>query len=256
MHRRQSEAVERVTRSLRRDGAVRAIFLKGSIARREDDAHSDVDLYCIISSGEMKEFLQRRRKHVQEYRPVLYSSEVNFVAPQLVVVFDDLLHLDLYTTTRAGLPSTDEIHILHDPEELLADYRAEPLSLTDAGAAAAFDRFTFTLLEYDAARRRGQDLWAARLVSHLTGELGQVLRHLHQPEWGQLGIKGLQEHLPQELRERLRAACEAMTPHSHPVAARSLVQLAREVLEKLPPDVRAGVSERFFRRMARVIDQP
>ncbi len=253
MHERQAEAVRLVTDSLRRDRAVRAVFLKGSIARGTDDHLSDVDLYCLIRRGKLDSFLDRRLQHVRHYRPVIYHSESHFVAPQLVVVFDDRLHLDLYATTREDLTHTDEIRILHDPENLLQDYRPRTPSLTPAGVARAFNIFSFSLLEYEVACRRGDELWATRLAGHLAADVGRLLRHLHQPEWGQLGIKGLAEHLPRTRRQKLHVACSALGPDDHPSGVQSLVQLASDILDELPPAVRDEIFTDLFARNAEAI---
>lgn len=63
---RQLEAVEKVTQALKEDEAVRAIFLKGSMARDEGDEYSDVDLYCLVDSEEIEEFLPRRLEHLKQ----------------------------------------------------------------------------------------------------------------------------------------------------------------------------------------------
>ena len=44
----QEAAIQQVVYALKGDEAVRAVFLKGSIARGEQDEFSDVDLYCVV----------------------------------------------------------------------------------------------------------------------------------------------------------------------------------------------------------------
>lgn len=86
---RQEEAVKKVYSEIMRDKLVRAVFLKGSIARGECDEYSDVDFYCMVDEERKEEFLSKRIKYLESYKPLIYYSEENFVGPQIVAVFED-----------------------------------------------------------------------------------------------------------------------------------------------------------------------
>jgi predicted nucleotidyltransferase len=96
----QNEAIRVVSQALIKDSAVRAVFLKGSHARGEEDAFSDVDMYCLLNCDLMEGFLERRISYLENYRKLIYWSESDFVGPQIVGFFEDGLHFDLYTVTN------------------------------------------------------------------------------------------------------------------------------------------------------------
>lgn len=81
------------------DKAVKAVFLKGSIARGENDEFLDIDLYCLVKREKLDDFLNRRKNYLKEYRQLIFTRDVNHVGPQLVSVHRGrfFLHLINYT---------------------------------------------------------------------------------------------------------------------------------------------------------------
>jgi predicted nucleotidyltransferase len=108
---KQLDAIDKILPFVIKDDAVRAVFLKGSIARDEIDEYSDVDFYCMVKNEKMNDFLKRRVDYIEQYKPLIFCEDVNFVGPQIVGVFDNGLHFDLYTVTYDSLQRTDEIKL-------------------------------------------------------------------------------------------------------------------------------------------------
>jgi predicted nucleotidyltransferase len=52
------DATKCISDEILRDKLVEALFLKGSIARKEDDEYSDVDMYAAVSSENWNSFLK------------------------------------------------------------------------------------------------------------------------------------------------------------------------------------------------------
>ncbi|WP_097042131.1 hypothetical protein [Terribacillus aidingensis] len=50
------------------------------------------------------------------YREVLYSKELFIIAPQLIVVYDNLLTVDLFTVTEETFKHTNQFLVLYDPK--------------------------------------------------------------------------------------------------------------------------------------------
>ena len=215
----QLEAVETILKAVKECPEVKAAFLKGSLAKGTDDEYSDVDLYCLVDSAYLGQFLEKRLEILETYRPVIYHSESNFVGPQLVAVFDNGLHIDLYTVTLDSFPPAGQFRVLYDPDCLLDRFRA---GITDHSmpweqVVRCFHSFSFSMLEFYVAWGRGDQVWSARLASHLAGDLGIVWRCLYDPANGQLGTKRLETVLPADIRDKLRAAvrssCGDAIPH-------------------------------------------
>lgn len=252
---RQMAAVQAVLQAAVALPSVRAVFLKGSLARGAGDRYADVDFYCLVDQADLADFLPWREQLLQAYRPVIYLSQADFVGPQLVAVFDDGLHFDLYTVTPERFPLIGSLQVLHDPEHRLDSFL--PLQqdhrLPPAQVAERFNEFSFTLLEWQAAWGRQDLVWAARLASHLAGDLGVLLRHRYDPANGLLGSKRLEAVLPVQLKAMLRSALRDSCGDCPPRGVLTLCDLLRTAWWELPPEQTSPVDWRLFELMYRQI---
>lgn len=247
---KQEKAIQQVLHALRGDKAVRAVFLKGSIARGEQDEFSDVDLYCLVDKEKLEAFLPKRISYIESYKPLIYWSESNFVGPQIVGVYEDGLHLDLYTVTADAIPMKDAIKVLEDPEGLLQDYKGETHRITEEQLVRTVHEFTFSLLEFETAYKRGDLLWASRLGSHLTGDLSVIIRYLVNPDKAQLGFKRLYQELDEEMYHKWLSLMNHIGPNQLPSGVKQMVELAEQLLNQLPEHLLHKINLPFFTFMS------
>lgn len=243
---KQEEAVKKVYAKIMKDKLVRAVFLKGSIARGECDEYSDIDFYCMVEEDKKVEFLSKRIEYLEAYKPIIYCTNENFVGPQIVAVFEDGLHFDLYTVTRESLHYTDEVKVLYDPEGLLKNYKNEKFLLSDEEIAKYFDEATFMLLEFEAAYMRNDLVWASRLGSHISGYLSVILRYVYDKDNAQLGLKRLYKKMDDSMYEKYKNAMDLIGPSYLPDGVILLCEIAEEILEKLPEEISAKINKKFF----------
>lgn len=243
---KQLDAISKIVPILIEDNAVRAIFLKGSIARGEMDEFSDVDFYCLVEKEEIENFLAKRVTYMRHYRPLMFLEEVNFVCPQVVGVFDDGLHFDFYTVTVDSLNRTGEIKVLYDPERLLSQYRAESLAMTDDDIVKCFNSISFTMLEFVAAYNRKDLVWASRLGSHLTGDVSLILRYIYDPDHAKLGLKRLNKKLDKDKQSKLTNAVDLLGPSYLPQGVALLAEIVNELLEELPKEITDKMNKTFL----------
>lgn len=229
---KQFDAINTIMDSLKKDDAILSIFLKGSIASGKYDEWSDVDMYCLVDEDKEVGFLSRRIEHLESYKKIICKFDVNFVAPQIVAVFEDTLHLDLYTVTKNKTPTTDNIKILHDPMNLLSDYEAKSFSILDADIPNYFDEISFNFLEFEAAYMRKDYLWASTIASYMFDYTVTLIRHLYAPETAKLGIKKLNTVIDDHLYDRLLIIAEKMSPVDPLVGVRELINLIKEIAPK------------------------
>ncbi|WP_113928736.1 nucleotidyltransferase domain-containing protein [Bacillus sp. P14.5] len=216
---RQRNAITALTNSLRTDDDVQAIFLKGSFGRGEGDEHSDVDLYVMVAKEQLEAFQSRRRAHLAAYRPILLEDEIYIVAPQLIVIYDDMLHVDLFTVTAETLNHQDELTVLFDPDRRLQHH---PSSLTLSNedlSGHVFDAIWF-FFQYTKARDRGNDIWAVDMLRQGMTHFAYALAAHHEPERAALGLKDVATRA----RINLRPFYEMLTPSHHARAARWYVE--------------------------------
>lgn len=246
----QWKAVNILVESLKRDRAVRSVFLKGSLARGDEDQYSDIDLYCLVHDQALEGFLERRLDHLKQYKELLYWSEANFVGPQIVAVFSNGLHLDLYTVTVSTLQQTDAVKVLHDPEGLLADFKGSSFEVSKAEIVRAFESLTFSLLEFEAAYGRDNLIWASRLASHISGDLVLLLRHVYDPKHARLGFKKIDDFLPEDVYQAFSNAIDGIGPRNLPLGLIKLLDLLEDIISKLPAEMIDKLNMPFYDFMA------
>ena len=169
----QELAVEKITASLKKDPLVKAIFLKGSMGRGEHDEHSDVDLYCLVNEEDKEEFLANRVKHLQAYRDIILMDDIFIVAPQIIAVFDDLLHIDLFTVTKESFVGGDIFEVLYDPHHLMDEFmETQGLALTEDEYRDDVLDVGWFLFQYSKSAARGNDIWSVRMLTNVVHHLG------------------------------------------------------------------------------------
>ncbi|WP_215145374.1 nucleotidyltransferase domain-containing protein [Exiguobacterium qingdaonense] len=219
----QQNAIHVITERLKQDEAVQAIFMKGSFGRGEADEHSDIDLYVMVHPDEEVSFQSRRLEHLHAYRPTLLKDEIHIVAPQLIAVFDDFLHLDLFTVTEDSLNHQDSIHVLYDPQQRLAMH-ATSLQLDERAINEhAFDAIWF-FFQYTKSRNRGNDIWATEMLRQGMNHFAYVLAAHHTPERASLGLKDVTKQRTIDLHPFY----DQLTPGSHEKAAHIYMERLKE----------------------------
>ena len=244
------DSIKKISDAILSGGLAEAVFLKGSIARGEDDDYSDVDLYVVVAEENFDAFLTRRIKYLEHYRPLINWVEVNFVGPQIVGIFDDALHFDLYAVKPDAIPQTGAMKVIHDPNDLLNNYQNEPLSLTDAELTRWINNFTYLLTEIEAAYMRGDSLRLVTLFHHEYEVISLLTRHIYDPANSKLGNKSLFKVIPDELHQELLSILELATPPDVLIAVKNLLKLFEKLFLQLPCAVQAATNWQFYELMS------
>ncbi|WP_019156300.1 nucleotidyltransferase domain-containing protein [Robertmurraya massiliosenegalensis] len=253
---KQEEAVAAITKSLIADERVLAIFLKGSMGRGEYDEYSDVDLYCMVEEEQQEFFLLDRLKHLAAYRPIKFYDDFFIIAPQMITVYDDLLHVDLFTVTEKNFIEKDYFKVVYDPTGILKKFEAtQNLRLSNK----EFDDCTYDmawfLFQYYKADRRKNDIWAVEMLHQVLNNFAKVLLHHYQPERAQLGLKALHSHLLKEQLVSMKDIFNCNTPKCHARAVKFMIKdLQKEMIwidSMLEKDSQSG---RFLNMMINILD--
>ncbi|AJD89835.1 DNA polymerase III subunit beta [Jeotgalibacillus malaysiensis] len=252
----QIEAAQKITESLKKDPLVKAVVLKGSLGRNEGDEFSDLDLYCFVDPEKSDEFLEKRVEHLAVYRPMLFHESLFIIAPQIITVYDNLLHVDLFTVTEETFKTTDYFTVLYDPENILDQFKdLQHLTLSAEEAEyQAFDIGWF-LFQYRKAWNRGNDIWAVEALHLMAKSLVRILLHRYAPHRAQLGMKDAMRSLPAEPLQALTDILENITPNKHEQAMRKTVGLMKA--ESLWLENALGEESDaypFIRKMIEVLD--
>lgn len=250
----QEKAVQQICDSLKQDPRVQAVFLKGSMGREEHDEHSDIDLYCLVKKEALESFLADRLQHLLAYRDVIFTDDIYIVAPQLIAVYEDFLHIDLFTVTAETFTGKDYFKVLYDPGNILAGFmETQGLELAAEEYRDHVNDVAWFLFQYKKAAARGNAIWAAKMLLNSTEHLAKVLLHRYAPERAQLGLKALRSALPQMQYEQMLGIFNKLTPACHPEAARLISELVSQELEWMMGQLENGSQiERLMKEMIRL----
>ena len=190
------------------------------MGRGEHDEHSDIDLYCLVNEEDKKEFLANRVKHLRAYRDIILMDDIFIVAPQIIAVFDDLLHIDLFTVTKESFVGGDHFKVLYDPHHLMDGFmETQGLALTEDEYRDDVLDVGWFLFQYSKSAARGNDIWSVRMLTNVVHHLGRVLLHRYAPERAKLGLKTIEQSLPESVVSELTGIMEFITPGKHAQAA-------------------------------------
>ncbi|MDX5476309.1 MAG: nucleotidyltransferase domain-containing protein [Bacillaceae bacterium] len=220
------EAVEVIAKSLKQDKRVLAIFLKGSIGRGEHDEHSDIDMYCLVDEEDVEDFNQSRMGHLASYNKLLFYDEIFIVAPQILAVYENLVHVDLFTVTEQTYIEKDYIKVVYDPANKLEKFKqTQSLTLSKEEFQDAVDDIAWFMFQYKKSSARGNDIWSVNMLHHVMTNLLRVLLHRYNPNRAQLGLKTMELSLPEEIVDLTKNIYDNMTPKKHHEAVKLLVEL-------------------------------
>ncbi|WP_285396479.1 nucleotidyltransferase domain-containing protein [Lysinibacillus sp. fls2-241-R2A-57] len=216
--------VEVLLESLKDDQYIEAVFLRGSMARDEHDEFSDIDMYCVVKEENIEVFLPNRNKHIKTYKQTLFIDDIYIIAPQLLVVYEDMIHIDLFTVTPTEISNKDAIKVLFDPNGILTSkQRNTTLSLSPLEFQDAVDDTVWYLYQYYLSAKRGNAIWCVHLLRHSLEHFAKVLLHKYCPERASLGLKALHHSLPPDRLDEFVDIMNCMSLVTYEVAVKKLV---------------------------------
>ena len=246
---RTYEAIEKVSNSIIHDNLCEAILVKGSIGRGDDDAYSDVDLYVIVQEEKMSQFLDKRVHYLESYKKVVFYEYVNFVAEQVVAIYDDCLHIDLYTVTIDKLPHNDKAKVIYDPNHILDDYCAKVQLTTPEELAERFSSALYYIVEAESAYQRKNYPWTSYILSNSIANCAVLLRYLYDEDYAYLGLKKNNEILPSKQYLWLEEASKNLTESGYPLALYKIIKILEFVTNHIHKDIRDLFHLDFFNWM-------
>lgn len=218
--------VEVLLESLKADEYIEAVFLRGSMAREEQDEFSDIDIYCVVNEENIKAFLPKRNQHIEAYKKTLFVDDIYIIAPQLLVIYEDMIHVDLFTVTPSEISDKDAIKILFDPNGIVtAKQKNTTLSLTLLEFQDAVDDTVWYLYQYYWSAKRGNEIWCVHLLRNSLEHFAKVLLHKYCPERASLGLKALCTSLPTRPLNEIVDIMNCMNLVTHEMAVMTFVNI-------------------------------
>lgn len=221
---RQIELIDYLVEKCKVIPEVKALYLKGSIARDCGDEFSDVDFYCLVDESFVEDMLNLRMEILRDYKQILFKEHVNFAVPQVIVIYEDNIHLDFYTVHEVPLKGADSIKILYDPDNLLNEYKVFNEVVEKSELIEKLNSIIYTAQEVYAAYCREDNMWCDRLISHMITDLGLIYCVLFQPNKPVVHLKGIWHSLPELIRIDLDNIMKVSIPGRYAEASCLLLQ--------------------------------
>lgn len=239
-------AIARIAGAAVADGLCEAVLLKGSIARGDADEFSDIDLYLVVSPQNRDAVLERREKYLSAYGDVVFVEDVDFGLPQKVAIFSDALHVDLYVAEPKQVGSLDPVVAAYDPASLFADVTPTRAGVTDEALSRHFSSALYCLVEASSAYGRGNDAWAAKIMSDAVGELSVLVRSLYDRRYAFLGLKKINEVIPAEDYRLLEDVYASLGCGNFPGAAQTILGVLDAFLANADNGLAPKLDARFL----------
>jgi predicted nucleotidyltransferase len=209
---RQQQVIEAAARWAERDRRVRALLLKGSFARGEEDEHSDVDLIVVAEPGRLKELWATRRSIAEGLGGWLGGfDEAAWQAPYTFIGFcSGPCKVDLFF--QEGQPAADPwlrdgFRVLVGPSELAKDLRERLARVPRSPDLGDFDSHAWDWLWFAHVKlRRPGEEWLVyvELVKFVETMLVGAANLLAAEPWR--GVWRLEFRLPPDVLADVRAA--------------------------------------------------
>lgn len=186
---RTYKAIEILSKQIIHEGLCDAIILKGSIGRGDDDEFSDVDMYLIVDETKIDQVMIKRRSYLESYKEIVYLSEANFGLQQLIAIFVDGLHVDLYVATQEQLLHTDPIKVYYDPKGIFVNYTWQRDEFSVDEIVRCFEETLYYFVEADSAYLRKNYAWTACIMDSSIANAAVLLRYSYDKIFTFLGLK-------------------------------------------------------------------
>ncbi|WP_167958390.1 nucleotidyltransferase domain-containing protein [Anaerosporobacter faecicola] len=240
------EAIDRIGKAIIEDGLCEAIVLKGSIGRGDDDAYSDIDMYVVVAKEKYSVFMDRRLSYLKTYGEIVYCTENDFGVKQMLAIYENALHIDLYTTTMEQIDHNNPVKVYYDPKQLFAGYEVKHQPYTEEDLVKLFDDSLYYFVEADSAYARKNYPWTAHILSAAIAGSVKLMRNRYDPDYAYLGLKKINEILPMEEYELVEEAYANLNKEGFQKANQCILDMLELVLSDMKEEVRNACNLKFF----------
>jgi predicted nucleotidyltransferase len=222
---KQNVAIKAVSQVILDDGLCTALLLQGSFGRGEEDEFSDVDMFAVVPEENHELFLSSRIDYLMSYMTLVIWEEVNFHVPEIVAIFEDCLHFDLYTATPENLPIYGKFKVLYDKDGRYEGHSGESSGTVPYDTNSTFTGVIYSIVEADSAYRRRNFPWAAFILTRAIKDCGLLLRSLYDSQYPFLALKKINTIIPAEEFRLLEEASANLNEHGFSVAVRKIAEI-------------------------------
>jgi predicted nucleotidyltransferase len=259
---RHEALIAAATRWAEADERVRALLLKGSLARGGGDERSDLDLVIVSRPGRLGGLWAERRTTAERLDRWLGGfDEVAWQAPHTFLGFyDGPVKVDFFYQEGEPHPDPwlrDGFVALVDPDGLAGDLQARLAAGPDPPDLDDFDPHAWDWLWWmDVKLTRGGEEWLVymELVKFVETMLLGGHNALSPEPWR--GASMVEQRLPAEIRSDLRAALPRVPePDELRRALGAAIEAYHRLRERLAAERGMGLAEELARQVGEIMER-
>jgi len=262
--------LEKIQKVLEADSRVLAAWLEGSIARKEEDDLSDIDLWICVADSDFESFMADREIIASKIGPVLsilYPKTVNQLdeLDSFQVLFDDqpiTCHLDVdvqkksrgFVFTEGSL--AEECQVLFDRGEIIQHTKPDATALEAERRELAeyiLTQFWHRIPQVMILLEREQILAAMDSYRDRLHDLVTLYRILYTPEKIAWGWKDCEADLPKQVVHILEQCTPELTVKSLNKRAIQLVRECEKVARQLHAELHIPLPTQLMKAVNEVV---
>lgn len=240
------DAIDKIGKEIIKEGLCEAIVLKGSIGRGDDDEFSDIDMYVIVTEVNYQTFMDRRESYLKTYGDIVFLTENDFGVKQMLAIYDDALHIDLYTTTIEKLDHSNPVKVYYDPEHIFDNYKVVHKIYSDDEIVKIFDDSLYYFVEASSAYERKNYPWTANILSASIDGCTKLLRNRYDKDYSYLGLKKINEILPPAEYTLIEDAYENLNKDGFQKANTDILKMFEIIYEDMGENLRRACNSKFY----------
>lgn len=242
----QYDLVNVLIETLSIDGSVEACFLKGSLARGEEDQHSNVDFYCVVKPGTRDVFLNKRIKYLETFNPIKHYFEINNEFPQIICIYENEVIVSLYTVTIDEIDNRDQILAIYDPKDILSNFNCKSLALDSYDLGEIVNYYSLNCLDFHKAYLRGDLLLSFRIANNLHSFFIKLTHFYINPNRAKLGLKQFERNLDPDKAREIIALTKLIKYEAMLIGVKTITVAMQDTIVNLPISETMHIDFDFF----------
>ena len=230
----QYDLVNIVLERIIKDGLVDACFLKGSLARGEEDQFSNVNFYCVVNSDNKAAFLNKRIKYLESYKSIMHHFEQKSEFPKITCIYENGINIDLYTIMLEEIIK-DKMLVIYDPKKILSIYQNDDLNLTSIDLGNIINEYALNCIYFHKAYFREEYLHAFRIMHYYVN-----------PNRAKLGLKQFELNLDSEMEREVIALTKLIKYETILIGVKTITVAMQEKIVNLPITETMHIDYDFF----------
>ena len=168
------------------------------------------------------------------------------MGPQIVCIFENGLHLDLYTVSKEKIDNSGKIIVIYDPKGLLDNYEEQSSKLSNQEVGKIINGFSYTLYEFYNSYMRKDHLFSFKLAFYLYDSYIQILRFFQDPEYSKIPCKGFLKKMSKDQSKELLEITKLLKIDTTLLSVKTLIIVFNNLIINLPITIAQEVNYDFF----------